>query len=87
MSLWSLIPQKKPNAAARLAALPLVASVRSKLTVVYIDTKGRHPSLKSVCEGLESGVAAVLSPVIGKLESHSEYWHSRLNDDPHKGLE
>lgn len=61
-------PQRRPNAAARLAALPLVALVQTRLSVVC-----SHPSLRSVCEGLESGVIALLSPVVGKLEPHSEY--------------
>lgn len=82
-SLVSVILQGRPNAAARLAALPLVASVRTKLSVVYMGAKCSHPGLRSVCEGLESGATAVLSPVIAKLEPHSEYW---LNHDPRKVL-
>lgn len=63
-----VILQVRPNAASRLAALPLVASVRTKLSVVYTGTKCSHPRLGSLCDGLESGVTALLSPVIGKLE-------------------
>lgn len=77
-SLVCVILQRRPNAAARLAALPLVASVRTKLSVVYVGTKRSHPSLRCVCEGLESGVTAALSPVMGKLEPHSEYWQQAL---------
>lgn len=72
-SLVCVILQVRPNAASRLAALPLVASVRTKLSVVYSGAKRSHPRLGSVCDGLEGGVAALLSPVIGKLEPHSKY--------------
>ncbi|KAK5865864.1 hypothetical protein PBY51_020101 [Eleginops maclovinus] len=60
--------QKVLSAAARLAKLPMVHSAFTKLSVFYIDTKGKHPNLKSVCEMLESSVTAVVSPVLVKLE-------------------
>ncbi|KAE8300206.1 hypothetical protein D5F01_LYC00342 [Larimichthys crocea] len=60
--------QKVQTAAARLAMLPVVRSACTKLSVLYIDTKCSHPNLKSVCEGLESSVTAIVSPVIVKLE-------------------
>ncbi|TMS23560.1 Perilipin-2 [Larimichthys crocea] len=60
--------QKVQTAAARLAMLPVVRSACTKLSVLYIDTKCNHPNLKSVCEGLESSVTAIVSPVIVKLE-------------------
>lgn len=63
---------QRPNAAARLAALPLVDTVRTKLSAVYVGAKRIHPGLWYVCEALESGATAVLSPVMGKLEPHSE---------------
>lgn len=71
--------QRRPNAADRLAALPLVASARTKLSVVYSGTKYSHPSLRCVCEGLERCVTAVISPVVDKLQPHGEYWHTRLD--------
>lgn len=61
------------SAAARLAQLPVVHSACVKLSLVYTDTKGLHPKLRSVCEVLESSVTALLSPVIVKLEPHSKY--------------
>lgn len=64
--------QGRPGAAARLAALPLLASVGAKLSDLYAGTKRSHPSLRRVCEGLENGVTAVLSPVIATLEPPSE---------------
>ncbi|XP_029294395.1 perilipin-2-like isoform X2 [Cottoperca gobio] len=60
--------QKVLSAAARLAKVPIVYSVCTKLSVFYIDTKGGHPNLRSVCEVLESSVTAVVSPVMVKLE-------------------
>ncbi|XP_042283699.1 perilipin-2-like isoform X1 [Thunnus maccoyii] len=67
--------QKVPSAAARLAKLPMVRSACAKLSVLYIDTKCSHPSLRSVCEVLENSVTALgtvasdrMSPVIVKLE-------------------
>lgn len=73
--LVSVNLQRRPNAAARLAALPLVASARTKLSVVYSG----HPSLRCVCEGLERCVTVVLSPVVDKLQPQGEYWHTRLD--------
>lgn len=61
------------SAAARLAQLPVVHSACVKLSLMYTDTKGSHPKLRSVCEVLESSVTALLSPVIVKLEPHSKY--------------
>lgn len=75
--LASVNLQRRPNATARLAALPLVASARTKLSVVYSGTKCSHPSLRCVCEGLERCVTVVLSPVVDKLQPHGEYWHTR----------
>lgn len=72
--------QKGPSAAARLAKLPLVGSACAKLSVLYIGTKCSHPALKSVCEGLESGVTAILSPVIVKLEPQSKYSGLTIKD-------
>uniref|UniRef100_A0A3Q3N4E8 Uncharacterized protein n=1 Tax=Mastacembelus armatus TaxID=205130 RepID=A0A3Q3N4E8_9TELE len=67
--------QKVPSAAARVAKLPVVSSVCSKLLVLYTDTKRSHPNLKSVCEVLENSVTGLgsaacdrVSPVIVKLE-------------------
>ncbi|XP_051241065.1 perilipin-2-like [Dicentrarchus labrax] len=60
--------QKVQRAAARLAKLPVVHSACTKLSVLYIDTKYSHPNLRSVCEGLESSVAAIVTPVCVKLE-------------------
>lgn len=71
--------QRRPNAADRLAALPLVASARTKLSVVYSGTKCSHPRLRCVCEGLERCVTVVLSPVVDKLQPHGEYWDTRLD--------
>ncbi|XP_031735394.1 perilipin-2-like isoform X1 [Anarrhichthys ocellatus] len=60
--------QKVQSAAARLAKLPVVRSACTTLSVLYINTKCSHPSLRSVCEVLESSVTAVVSPVVVKLE-------------------
>ncbi|KAM3622980.1 uncharacterized protein V6R79_005585 [Siganus canaliculatus] len=60
--------QKGQNAATRLVKLPVVGSACIKLSILYKDTKFRHPNLRSVCEGLESTVAALVSPAIVKLE-------------------
>lgn len=76
--LVSVIPQRSPNAAARLAALPLVASARTRLSIVYSGTKCSHPSLRSVCERLERCVTVVLSPVVDTLEPHGEHWRITL---------
>ncbi|XP_035515785.1 perilipin-2-like isoform X2 [Morone saxatilis] len=62
--------QKVQSAAARLAKLPVVYSACTKLSVLYINTKHSHPNLRSVCEGLESSVAAIVTPVCVKLEPH-----------------
>lgn len=77
--LVSVAPQGRPNAAARLAALPLVASAHTKLAVVYSGTKRSHPRLRCVCEGLERCVTVVLSPVVDKLQPHGECWHISLD--------
>lgn len=69
-------PQRSPNAAARLAALPLVASARTKLSIVYSGAKRSHPSLRSACERLERCVTVALSPVVDKLEPHGEHWRT-----------
>ncbi|XP_037328971.2 perilipin-5-like isoform X2 [Pungitius pungitius] len=60
--------QKVQSAAARLAKLPVVRSACTKLSVLYIDTKRSHPSLRSVCDAVESRVTAVVAPVMVKLE-------------------
>ncbi|XP_073322366.1 perilipin-2-like isoform X2 [Pagrus major] len=60
--------QKGQSVAARLANLPVVHSACARLSVLYMDTKCSHPSLMSACEGLESRVTALASPVIVKLE-------------------
>ncbi|KAL6110717.1 plin2 [Pungitius sinensis] len=60
--------QKVQSAAARLAKLPVVRSACTKLSVLYIDTKSSHPSLRSVCDAVESRVTAVVAPVMVKLE-------------------
>lgn len=65
--------QKGQSAAARLAKLPVVRSTCTKLSVFYSDIKCSHPSLKSLCEGLENSVTAMLSPAILKLQPQSEY--------------
>ncbi|XP_023190188.1 perilipin-2-like isoform X3 [Xiphophorus maculatus] len=64
-----------PNAAARLVKLPVVRSACATLSVLYRDAKSSNPSLRSMCEALESGVTALsaaactrASPVIVKLE-------------------
>ncbi|KAG7485308.1 hypothetical protein JOB18_007228 [Solea senegalensis] len=64
-----------PNAAARLSQLPVVRSACSKLSHIYIDTKHNHPTLRTMCETLESSVTALstvasdrVSPVIVKLQ-------------------
>ncbi|XP_043969871.1 perilipin-2-like [Gambusia affinis] len=64
-----------PNAAARLVKLPVVRSACATLSVLYRDAKSSNPSLKSLCDALESGVTALstaactrASPVIVKLE-------------------
>ncbi|XP_056890398.1 perilipin-2-like isoform X4 [Takifugu flavidus] len=75
--------QRRPNAADRLAALPLVASARTKLSVVYSGTKCSHPRLRCVCEGLERCVTVVLSPVVDKLQPHV----SIANEVACKGLD
>ncbi|XP_036955495.1 perilipin-2-like isoform X3 [Acanthopagrus latus] len=62
--------QKGQSVAARLAKLPVVRSACIRLSVLYTDTKCSHPSLMSVCEGLETRVTALASPVIVKLEPH-----------------
>lgn len=64
--------QKMQSAAARLCKLPMVHLACSKLSVLYIDTKCSHPNLRSVCEVLESSVTAVISPVLVRMEPHSE---------------
>ncbi|XP_071753124.2 perilipin-2-like [Centroberyx gerrardi] len=63
------------NAVVRLTKLPMVHSACATLSVLYLDTKCSHPSLKSVCEVLENGVTSIgsvaydsVSPVIIKLE-------------------
>ncbi|XP_077379606.1 perilipin-2-like isoform X2 [Festucalex cinctus] len=67
--------QNKQTATARVAQLPLVRSAYDNLTVLYGETKSSHANLKSVCEGLESGVTLFgsvalqrVSPVIVKLK-------------------
>ncbi|XP_059185239.1 perilipin-2-like [Centropristis striata] len=60
--------QKGQSAAARLVKLPLVHSACTTLSVFYTATKCSHPSLRSVCEMMESSMTAVVSPVIVKLE-------------------
>uniref|UniRef100_A0A3Q0QZG8 Uncharacterized protein n=1 Tax=Amphilophus citrinellus TaxID=61819 RepID=A0A3Q0QZG8_AMPCI len=72
--------QKVPCAAARLAKLPVVSSACASLSVLYTDTKSRHPCLKSACEVLESSVTALgiaacnrASPVIVKLKPQIDY--------------
>ncbi|XP_058497438.1 perilipin-2-like isoform X2 [Solea solea] len=64
-----------PNAAARLSQLPVVRSACSKLSHIYTDTKHSHPTLRTMCETLESSVTALstvasdrVSPVIVKLQ-------------------
>ncbi|XP_032418110.1 perilipin-2-like isoform X2 [Xiphophorus hellerii] len=64
-----------PNAAARLVKLPVVRSACATLSVLYRDAKSSNPSLRSMCEALESGVTALsaaactrASPAIVKLE-------------------
>lgn len=64
-----------------MAKLPVVRSAWSKLSVVYTDTKGCHPSLKIICEALENSVAILstmatdkLTLAIVKLEPQSEYY-------------
>lgn len=69
----AVLSQKGQSAADRLAKLPVLRSACTKLSVLYTDTKCSHPSLRAVCERLESGVTAALSPVILKLEPQSEY--------------
>lgn len=71
-----------PNAAARLVKLPVVRSACATLSVLYRDAKSSNPSLRSMCEALESGVTALstaactrASPVIVKLEPQSESYH------------
>ncbi|TNM86173.1 hypothetical protein fugu_008444 [Takifugu bimaculatus] len=81
--LVSVKLQRRPNAADRLAALPLVASARTKLSVVYSGTKCSHPRLRCVCEGLERCVTVVLSPVVDKLQPHV----SIANEVACKGLD
>lgn len=71
---FAFLLKKGQSAAARLAKLPMVHSVCTKLSVMYTDTKSSHPKLRSVCEGLESSVTTLLSPVIMKLEPHGGYW-------------
>ncbi|XP_077426830.1 perilipin-2-like isoform X2 [Vanacampus margaritifer] len=65
----------KQTAASRVAQLPLVRSAYGNLSVLYGETKSINASLKSVCEGLESGVTLFgsvavqrVSPVITKLK-------------------
>lgn len=70
---FAFLQKKGQSAAARLAKLPMVHSVCTKLSVMYTDTKSSHSRLRSACEGLESGVTALLSPVIVKLEPHGGY--------------
>lgn len=65
--------QKGQSVAARLAKLPVVRSACVRLSVLYTDTKCSHPSLMSVCEGLETRVTALASPVIVKLEPQSKF--------------
>ncbi|XP_030598104.1 perilipin-2-like [Archocentrus centrarchus] len=72
--------QKVPCAAGRLAKLPIVSSACASLSVLYTDTKSRHPCLKSACEVLESSVTALgiaacyrASPVIVKLKPQIDY--------------
>ncbi|XP_054866242.1 perilipin-2-like isoform X2 [Amphiprion ocellaris] len=67
--------QTGQSAATRLASLPVVRSACAKLSVLYVDTKCSHPSLKSACDLLESSVTALgtaacnrVSPVVVKLE-------------------
>ncbi|KAK5602157.1 hypothetical protein CRENBAI_016158 [Crenichthys baileyi] len=79
-----------PNAAARLAKLPVVRSACATLWVLYRDAKSSNPRLRSLCEALESGVTALgtaactrASPVIVKLEPQI----SIANDFACKGLD
>ncbi|XP_071382350.1 perilipin-2-like [Centroberyx affinis] len=78
------------NAVVRLTKLPMVRSACATLSVLYLDTKRSHPSLKSVCEVLENGVTSIgsvaydrVSPVIIKLEPQI----SIVNDVACKGLD
>lgn len=64
--------QKGQSAAGRLAKVPLVRSACSRLSVFYSAIKCSHPSLKSLCEGLESSVTAMLTLVILSLQPRSE---------------
>ncbi|XP_021164835.2 perilipin-2 isoform X2 [Fundulus heteroclitus] len=79
-----------PNAAARVARLPVVRSACASLSVLYRDAKGSSPGLRSLCEALEGGVIAVssaacsrASPVIVQLEPQI----SAANDIACKGLD
>ncbi|XP_070847108.1 perilipin-2-like [Chaetodon trifascialis] len=75
--------QKVQSAAARLVQLPVLRSACAGLSVLYADAKCRHAGLRSVCEGLESSVTALASPVLVKLEAHV----SIANDVACKGLD
>uniref|UniRef100_A0A3P8TLX0 Secreted protein n=1 Tax=Amphiprion percula TaxID=161767 RepID=A0A3P8TLX0_AMPPE len=84
MTLLMLLPHTSPVGFSLLcfqllASLPVVRSACAKLSVLYVDTKCSHPSLKSACDLLESSVTALgtaacnrVSPVVVKLEPQSE---------------
>ncbi|XP_037530842.1 perilipin-2 [Nematolebias whitei] len=67
--------QKVPSAVDRVAKLPVVRSACWTLSVLYKDTKCSNPSLKALCEGLETRMSSLtttafsrVSPVLVKLE-------------------
>lgn len=67
------------NVISRVASLPLVSSTYDMVSVAYVNTKGSHPYLKSVCEIAEKGVKTITAvaittalPIIQRLEPQSK---------------